>query len=178
MGAGKSTIARLLAEQLDIELVNFDGLRAKYFPAMGLQHAQLSQIERKQGFSQLYRYLKPYELAMVEQVLQEHSGAVFDFGAGNADFEEPEHIARLQVALQHYVNVFTLLPCADVRRAMLTLADNAGDHLDIERLEVNRKVFDSASMRSVSHHLVYTESKTPWQTTQDIVALCKLPERV
>ncbi len=169
MGAGKSTVARLLGERLQRPVCNVDALREHYYPSMGLTLQQVKEIERRHGFRALYEQMKPYEIAMVERALCDHAGSVFDFGAGNSVYSDPDHVARLQAALANHPNVFLLLPCTDVTEAMLSLNRTSGDHLNLDRLELNRLFLTSPCNRRVAKHTIHPQGHSPDATCVTIL---------
>ncbi len=170
MGAGKSTVAALLAAELARPVCNVDALREKYYPMQGLTLADVKSIEREHGFRALYERMKPFEIHMVEQVLVDYAGSVFDFGAGNSVYTDPDHVGRIQRLLDHLPNVFLLLPCADLTDAMLSLNRTSGDHLDLERLELNRHFLTSPSNSLLAKHTLYTHNSSPNETCVKILS--------
>jgi hypothetical protein len=82
IGAGKSTLGRLLAQRLACPQVALDDVRFAYYAEIGYDAALASKLRREEGFLALYRYWKPFEIHAVERALNEHRDCVFDFGTG------------------------------------------------------------------------------------------------
>src|SRR5260221_11704513 len=97
--AGKSTVAKLLAEALHLPHYSVDDDRWTYYKEIGYDEAEASRIAKsEQGMLGLLRYWKPFEAHAVERVLADHSDSVIDFGAGHSVYEDPSLFARVQRA--------------------------------------------------------------------------------
>jgi 2-phosphoglycerate kinase len=80
--AGKSTIARLIAFQLNIPHVSLDELRWEYYREIGYDEKLAKQIRQQGGFLAVMYYRQLFDVHSVVRVLGDHPEAVIDFGAG------------------------------------------------------------------------------------------------
>ncbi|UUV18111.1 hypothetical protein NRK67_12535 [Fusobacteria bacterium ZRK30] len=61
VGAGKSTIGKLLSEKLDIPQASLDDIRWKIYKGSGYDFELAYEIMKREGFLGIYRYWKPFE---------------------------------------------------------------------------------------------------------------------
>ncbi|MDB5818056.1 MAG: hypothetical protein JWQ11_1696 [Rhizobacter sp.] len=93
--AGKSTLARLLAERSGRRVVCLDELRHALLPILGCDLERAEALACRGDHAQWSRYVRPFEHRMLEWVLSESSDAVFDVGAGYVlPLDEPAAMAR------------------------------------------------------------------------------------
>lgn len=177
MSAGKSTVAELLAEKLGLPHYALDDDRWEYYKEIGYDEAEASRIAHSdEGMIGLLRYWKPFEAHAVERVLQDHSGAVIDFGAGHTVHEDAALLARVQRALAPFPNVILLLPSPDLDESVAVLNarfsqllhDEVG-HVDAALLEVNAHFVRHPSNTTLAKIVVYTNGKTPQETCAEIL---------
>lgn len=170
VGAGKSTLGKLVAEAKQWPNVSMDAIRDSYYIEIGYDEDNAKRMLVESGFLTLYRYWKPFEAYAVERLLSEHSECVIDFGAGHSVFEDDALFARVQKALEPYRNVVLLLPSADFDESVRILKERRGEIVD------NGFDFAEHFVRHHSNHdlaklVVYTKDKTPEQSRDEILAL-------
>jgi len=172
IAAGKSTLGHAIAERLGVRQVPLDAVRFYYFLQSGFSFAEQA---RQPDYVALARYWKPFEIDAVERILQDFPNAVIDFGAGQAHFEDPARLARLQAALAPLPNVFLLLPHADPDRcAALCLERDQKrlkDRWDPAREQLIEQFVRSASFRSVAKHTVVTGDRPVDASLEEVLAL-------
>src|SRR5688572_8921787 len=69
IGAGKSTVAKLLAERLSMPVCVIDDLRSRYFPEIGYDHEQAEKLLATEGVRAMTEYWKPFEAHQIERVV-------------------------------------------------------------------------------------------------------------
>lgn len=67
LGAGKSTVGRLLAAKLGLPLCVVDEVREVYYAQVGYDQAVAAEIAAAEGFWGVMRYSKPFEAQIVAQ---------------------------------------------------------------------------------------------------------------
>lgn len=178
MSAGKSTVGRLLAEQLDIPQYALDEHRWDIYAEIGYDAERASEISRSDdGMLGLLRYWKPFEAYAVERVLVEQRDCVIDFGAGHSVYEDETLFARVQRAMAPFPNVVLLLPSPDLDRSVAIVNARFAQMLEKEGvppdpaiLEVNAHFVRHSSNARLAKIVVYTEGKTPEETCAEILS--------
>jgi shikimate kinase len=176
MSAGKSTIGKLLAEELNLPQYAIDKNRWPYYEEIGYDRELAAQIASEQGMVALLHHWKPYEAHTVERVLTEHSKCVIDFGAGHSVYEDAKLFARVQAALAPYPNVILILPSPDLDESVqilnerfAQLLEHEGIEMDPELLKVNEHFVKHSSNHTLAKMTIYTNGKTPVETCDEIL---------
>ena len=167
MGAGKSTLGKLLAEQLGRPQVSLDDIRWDYYKEIGYDKAVQREIREREGFAGVYRYWKRFEAYAVERALQDHHGCVMDFGAGHSVQENDADFARIQTVLAPYPNVVLLLPSSDLDEAIAIL--RARTPFKVGDVPFTRYLVTHPAFRTLATQVVYTEGKTPEEVRAEIL---------
>lgn len=181
MSTGKSTVARLLAEQLDIPQVALDEHRWDIYAEIGYDAERASEISRSdEGMVGLLRYWKPFEAYAVERVLADQRNCVIDFGAGHSVYEDEALFARVQRAMDPFPNVVLLLPSPDLDRSVEVVNTRFAQMLEKEGVPLDPAIFDvnahfvrHPSNARLAKIVVYTEGKTPEETCAEILQAIK-----
>lgn len=176
LGAGKTTVGKLLAKKLDLPFFSVDQVRQAYYRKVGYDHTFASQIAAsEQGSLGVLRYSKPFEAQMVEQVLADHHG-IIDFGASNSVYEEKELLARVEKALAPYPNVILLLPSPDkdesgeiLKNRLTRMLTEAGRDFSDELFELNEHFVKHPSNYQLAKLVIYTKGKTPEKICTELV---------
>ena len=121
IGAGKSTLGKLLSERLGLPQCSMDAVRWDYYNEIGYSETTEEELRKSGGFESVYRYWKPFEAHAVERLLSEHRNCVIDFGGGHSVFEDDALFHRVQTALAPYRNVILLLPSPDLEESIRLL---------------------------------------------------------
>lgn len=175
IGVGKSTIARLLAEQLNLPRYALDDLRWDYYAEIGFDKAHYQALGADLGLRAAYEYGKTFEIYAVEQVLQAHRNCVIDFGGGHSVYEDAVHLARAEAALAPFPNVVLLLPAPDPEESLALLRsgswDGKGREIDFHALFVRHP-----SNRRLAKQIIYTKGKSPQETCTELLARLGLNE--
>lgn len=178
MGVGKTTIGGLLAQSLGIEHIELDDLRWKYYQEIGYDPGLAQKIRAEEGFLNLYRYWKPFEIHAVERVLADTQDGVISFGAGHSVYEDDNLFQRAERALELYLNIILILPSSDIRQSAELLKHRfeavgkaEGFEPSLETLAMIDHFLSHPSNQRLAKQVVYTEGKTPMQTCQDILNL-------
>ena len=168
MCAGKSTVAALLAEKLDVPRYELDAICAPYYTEAGYDLAVASAIYEEQGRLGYIRYCKPFEAHAVARVLEDHPGSVIDFGAGHSVHEDPTDFAGVERALAPVERVILLLPSPDqdesiaiLNQRLTALLQRENGYVDPAVLDLNAHFVRHPSNARLAKQTVYTNGRTP-----------------
>lgn len=170
IGAGKSTVGKLLCERLNLPQCSMDALRWAYYREIGYSEETERLIAQSGESAGVYRYWKPFEAHAVERLLAEHRDCVIDFGAGHSVYADPALFDRVRRALLPFENVVLLLPSPDLDESIRILGTRTFSP------GPNDFDFHSHFVRHPSNHdlakfVVYTHDKTPEQIRDEILAV-------
>lgn len=176
LGAGKTTVGRLLAERLKVPFCSVDELRSSYYKKVGYDTSLAAEIAvSSQGIWQLLRYSKPFEARIVEMIVADHQG-VIDFGASNSVYEDANLFARVANALAPFPNVILLLPAPDpeesaaiLQQRLIRMLTAAGATYSDELFALNRHFIEHPSNARLAKWTVYTRDKTPAAICNEIL---------
>ncbi len=173
IGAGKSTLAALVAGKTGLPQCSMDRYRWQYYAEIGYDLKHAKELGKQHGFGAIYDYWQPFEAHAVQRLLAEHSNCVIDLGAGHSVFEDPQLFERAREALAPYRNVVLVLPSADENESIEVLARRA-QSASQDVLELNAHFVRHHSNRSLAKHVVYTNGKTPEETADEVMHLTGL----
>ncbi len=168
IGAGKTTVGRLLAEKLDWPLCSVDNVREAYYQAVGYDETLAAQIAASdEGIWGVLRYSKPFEAQLVARVLADHQG-VIDFGASNSVYDDETLLGQVASVLKPYPNVVLLLPSPDLTESVAILKNRltrmltaAGKAFTDDLFVLNEYFVRHPANQQLAKLVVYTQDKTP-----------------
>jgi shikimate kinase/tetratricopeptide (TPR) repeat protein len=171
IGAGKSTIGRLVSQRLGLPQVAVDAVRWGYYEQIGYDYDHAAALSREHGFEGLYRYWKRFELYAVERVVADHADCVVDFGGGHSVYEDDSFFERARRAVAPFLNVVLLLPSPDLDESVRLLRERTG----MRPAEGGRLDFVEHFVRHHSNHdlatlTLYTHGKSPEETAEELLA--------
>jgi shikimate kinase len=172
IGAGKSTVGALLANQLGLPQCSMDEHRWKYYREIGYDEEFAKQKRETEGFWGVYRYWKPFEAHSVERLLSEYKKCVIDFGAGHSVYEDVSLFQRVHRVLADYDNVILLLPSVDLDESVRILNDR-NEYLSDGSPNINEHFVKHPSNYELAKFVVYTQAKTPEETCDEILKIVR-----
>jgi shikimate kinase len=178
IGAGKSTIGKLLAERLSLPRYSMDELRWAYYAETGYDEEKAGMLRSKQGVKALLAYWKPFEAHAVERLLADHRSGIIDMGAGHSVYEDETLFARVRNAMAPFPHIILLLPSPDVDESAATLRARLEQEFQNDNaqrlpavLELNDHFLHHPSNARLATAVVYTNGKTPEETCEAILSL-------
>jgi shikimate kinase len=172
IGAGKSTVGKLLSEQLKIPQIEMDELRTTYYKEIGYDEEVAKSKREAEGFWGLYQYWKPFEAHAVERLLSEYRNCVIDFGAGHSVYEDEQLFKRVQNILLPYKYVILLLPSPD-KDESIEILNEREEFLREMKPNINEHFIKHHSNYDLAKFTIYTKGKTPQETCVEILGLLK-----
>ena len=160
IGAGKSTIGKLLAEKLNVPQIAMDDVRFDYYKEIGYDEEVVKSKWETDGFWAVYQYWKPFEAYAVERLLSEHRNSVIDFVAGHSVYEDEGLFARVQKVLSGCKNVILLLPSPDLDES-IEILNERNEFLREMKPNINEHFIRHHSNSDLANYTVYTKDKTP-----------------
>lgn len=177
-GCGKSTLAKLLAEQLRIPNRSLDKLCWDYYKEIGYCPTSQKQTADQDGLPGAYGYLKPFEAHAVERLLAGHPTSVKDFGAGHSVYEDAVLFDRVSKLLVPYKNIVLVLPSNDLDAAVQILRERTLKEKNwdcvLNGFDFHQHFVRHHSNRTLAKFTVYTAGKSPEQTRDEILAMTGL----
>lgn len=168
IGAGKTTLGRLIAAALSLPQVSIDDVRFNYYREIGYDESIAKQRYAGDGFWGLYEYWKPFEAHAVERVLTEYPNCVIDFGAGHSVYEDEALLTRVKRRLAPHPSVILVLPSADLSSSLKVLRNRRPSLVDIEP-DINKHFITHASNYELAKFIVYTADRTPEDSCAEIL---------
>jgi shikimate kinase len=170
IGAGKSTIAKLLSAELGLSRCCMDDVRWRYMEEVGFERDIERQILARDGhYGNVFRYRKPFEAHMVERLLAEHRNCIIDFGASQSVDDDDADIERVRRALAPFAHIVLLLPSPDKEESLRIIKQRTWDGV-AGGFDFQAYFVQHPSNYRLATMTVYTEGKTPEQTCSEIVA--------
>lgn len=170
IGAGKSTISKMLADELSLPSFSLDeeeGLVA----SLGYDVDLYRQMEEDKGLWEAYEYRRGFYDRLVPLFLQSHDEGVLDLGGGHPIVPDAKKQEAIKKALEPYKHIFLLMPTPDsdesikILRKRNQLADGDEDLNELYFRGGNKTFWDIAKFS------IYTEGKTPEQTRDEIIRI-------
>ena len=161
-GAGKTTIASLLAQKLGLPQISLDDVCYGYYQEIGWNGQDARMIYEQQGGAAFEEYTESFEPYGVEQVLLRNPNCVIDFGGSHTVSDNPARFARVQDALLPHPNVFLLLPSPDPEKSIQVLKTR-------RRPDFLEYLVRHPCNSLLAKHTVYTEGKSLEQICNEVL---------
>lgn len=169
MGAGKSTVATLLADRLGRRRCELDELRWTYYNEVGFDRASERQAWERDGIQGVIRYWQPFEVYAVERVLADYDSCVIDFGGGYTIPDDPDLSARVRAALTGQPAVFLLLPSPDLDESVAILRERTAGMVP-DDFDLRAHVLRHMATDALAAQTIYTRHRSPQATCDEILA--------
>lgn len=172
---GKSTVGHALAQRLGLGFVDLDAVGDTYYSAAGMALAEFEAQIQTSGHSRAHRWWQPARVAGVKGVLADHHASVIALGAGHTHYEDDAYFESVREFLAPFVNVFLLLPSADIGESVDVLRrrsiDRGGHGWDHDGRDWLREWCESAQNRALATRTVYTAGRSVHETVDHVAAL-------
>lgn len=178
---GKSTIAKLLSEKLNLPRFRMDKLRFEYYKETDYNEKLAEQIKNEKGFLALCEYWKPYGIYSIKRVLEDCKKGVIDFGGGLSVYEDVNQLKEVLELLIPY-QVILLLPSENIAESIEILnsrmeAKDYQEHFSKEDIDSRKKLnhlfVNHQSNQVLAKNTFYTKNKKPEETCNEIINYLK-----
>ena len=170
IGAGKSTLAKLLSTELGFSRCCMDDLRWPYMQEVGYEASVEKQMLAEDGhYGNVFRYRKPFEAHMVERLLDEYPDCVIDFGASQSVYDSESDFEKVRQSLAPFAHVVLLLPSPD-REWSLHILKQRIWHGVAGGFDFQEYFLQHPSNYRLATMTIYTEGNTPEQSSAEIIA--------
>jgi shikimate kinase len=178
--AGKSTLGKLLAEELGLPQISLDKLRWEYYREIGFDEALAQELRQKGGFLTVVAYWSLFNSHAIERVFVDHTDCVFDFGGGPIVFDNELQRDQIKRALAPFANVIRLLPSPDPEKSIQVLQQRGSHLVGVNGQDFNWSAFfvNHRQNQRLAKYEVYTEGKTPAESCAEIIALTQTMDQV
>ena len=165
IGAGKSTLAELLAKELGQPRCCYDDVKSSYRRKIGFDPEMAQSINDQQGLYAMLSYMNEFKSQILEPIINDHPGHVIDLGGGAQCFDEPHQIERARKAFASIAEIFLLLPSKDLATNIASLPGLK------ENQPINAYLIMHPTNQLFAKKTVYTFGKKPEETMRDIISL-------
>ncbi|MEM1323171.1 MAG: AAA family ATPase [Bacteroidota bacterium] len=188
-GVGKSTVARLLAHQLQLPHTSMDQHCWRYYvelpeinnyfqqvpnspapEALDVRSKRFLLEQVKANSPQFSKVKAKMELHATRRLLEEFPRGILDFGAGHSVFQHAEDCQTLKTFLSGKAKIFLLLPSEDVKESMQVLARNLNAQQRIFHDSHLAYYLNNPSNRYLADEVILTRKKTPEQTATELIS--------
>jgi shikimate kinase len=160
VGAGKTTVAKLLSDRLGRPQAAMDAIRRRYYGEIGYTQEKERAIQATDGFPGVLDYWKQFDVHAIRRALEAHRDHIVDFGAGQTVFDDEGDLARVEKLLEPFANVFLLLPAPAPDQSIVVLAERLRQRTSVDGVPLARYLVTHRSNQLLATATVYTEGKT------------------
>jgi len=168
IGAGKTTIGKMIAEKLSLPSFSLDE-EQHLAASLGYDVELYKQMWKQKGLHEAYAYRRNFYDRLVPLFLAAHDHGVLDFGGGHPIVPDRRKQQAIKKAFEPYPHVLLLMPAPDateslkILRKRNRLSDDQPDLNELYFRDGNRTFWEIAKCH------VYTEGKTPEQTCREVL---------
>ena len=160
---GKSTQARLLAEELGQPLCVYDEIKDNYRFKIGLSREKSLAIHAEHGVYAMLEYMNEFKSQILQPIIDDYTGYIIDLGGGAHSFDEPHQVERARRAFESVDDVILLIPSHDLETNINSLPGIK------ENYEVNTFLIMHPTNELFATKTIYTLKKTPEEVLREII---------
>lgn len=173
---GKSTVGKLLAQQLALPYIELDDLSWDYYKEKGFdQKAAENLMDSGISFSEFMAHVKPLEAYAVERFVADHPESILDFGAGHIVHEDEALFQQVQNAFAPHPYVILLIPSPDIDESITILGKRILKRIKqlgegySWAIEENKHFIRYLSNNKLAKITIYTKDKTSEEIASEII---------
>ena len=169
MKTGKTTVGKLLAEQLGCPFSSLDVLEKRYAREVGYSDHLADEIRAEKGVHAWYEYRRKYFDHVVLRFLQDQRSGILELGGGHPILPTPGQQLRVNLALAGYINIFLLIPDRDLNRSRFILLERQKP--DRRNPDLNELLLADRRFFELARHVIYTYGSSPEESCDEILAI-------
>ncbi|WP_100903991.1 shikimate kinase [Nostoc flagelliforme] len=169
--AGKSTIGKLLSEQLNLPFVHLEKISENYWQEIGCDKTLVEQAWEDGQSDWVYRYMMPFDVHALKRAVVEYCNYIIELAAPQSVYDDAELFQQVSSVFQSCGHVILLLPSEDVEESLQILQQRT--RAMINGMEINEYFVKHHSNYDLAKYIIYTKDKTPQQTSEEILATIK-----
>ena len=162
LNVGKSTLAKILAQKLDMPRCCLDDIQWAYLAETDFEHEKAKSLIRS-DLEEFRRYTNPYLVSVVQRAIHEHPSHIIDFGAGHTAFDESDHIELIKSILLPVTRVLLLMPSSDIDVCLSSLPGPA------DGMRMNPTFIEHPLKHELANHVIYTLDKNPAEVADEAI---------
>ena len=163
----KTSVGKLLAEQLDLPFISLADISEKYYLEIGFNQTQQEQALEENGGDGFYRYMMPFHAYAIERVLSEHQESVIEFAPEQSVYDDFQ-LKNIEQILQPLTHVILLLYSPDAEESLQVLEES--NTAIVNGMPINEHFIKHHSNHNLAKYVIYTKDKTPEQTCEDVLS--------
>jgi shikimate kinase len=164
IGVGKSTLAKLLAEECGQPLCVYDDVKDTYRYKVGLSKEKALAINAEHGVYAMLEYMNEFKSKILEPIIIDHPDHIIDLGAGAHSFDEPHQVERARRAFAPAKEIILLLPSEDLATNIKSLPGIK------QNCEVNTYLIMHPTNELFATKTFYTLNKAPGEILREVMA--------
>ncbi len=170
IGAGKSTIGKLIAEELLLPTFSLDE-EEHLAASVGYDVEHYKRMQEETGLLDAYEYRRSFYDRLVPLFLASHDHGVLDLGGGHPIVPDNKKQEVIKDALAPYGHIFLLMPTPDPEESIKILRKR--NQLAKDEPDLNELYFKNGNRTfwEIAKFPIYTEGKMPEQTCAEILKL-------
>ncbi len=163
----KTSVGKLLAEQLNLPFVFLEDISEKYYLEIGFNRTQQEQAWEENGGDGFYRYMMPFNAYAIERVLSEHQESVIEFAPEQSIYDDSQ-LEKIEKILQPLTHVILLVYSSDIEESLRVLEES--NTAIVNGMPINEHFVKHHSNHDLAKYVIYTKDKTPEQTCEDVLS--------
>jgi shikimate kinase len=167
IGAGKSTVGRLLASALGCGFHSLDERELEFSVPAGFDREHMEELFRTEGIHAEYRYRRGFFADVVTGFLATRPAGVVELGGGHPVVPEAADQRRVEETLAPYPRVVALLPVSDREAARAVLRARMGP--EAAAADLNRYALADDTLVRLAKVTVVTGEQSPEETAREVL---------
>ncbi|GAA1409242.1 hypothetical protein AUR04nite_22760 [Glutamicibacter uratoxydans] len=172
--SGKSTLGKILADELEVQFVDLDEVSAPYYEEVGWSIPRLVERIELVGRVAAEREWEVARAHAVSRALTDFNNAVIAFGAGHSSFSQAQYAHQVAEALRQVAHVVFVEPCEDRAKSLQILRNRSVASKNTDWIRESHDFLaqwlDDPLARRLATTTLHTDGDSPLQSAQRLLA--------